>query len=1645
MRFSPLLLALLPATALAAPLPWTGTQTLGSGTNPAEVRSGDLNGDGWADVVVTYNGATGTVAHLSDGSGGFTTQAAVNATASQGLHIADLEGTGSLDVVVGTPGSDTFQVWSGVGDGAPTSILTRTGSVAITSFDADVDGDLDVYALSQSQAAGFEGVYQIGQIDPGWNGSLIALEASEDWYDLDSGDWDRDGDPDLVVVRESGVFIHTNNRGDTTDSNQDWVSATTVTNLNGVKDVAVGDMDGDTIVDLVLASDASGAGDKIAFWNGDGNGGFSVGEVIYSGADTFSDVALADVDVDGDLDVLAAGPLGIDLFINDAGSFERTTVSTAYTDAVEARFVDLDRDGDLDVVAISDASNDLVWFENLSLHRQVTWDAITSITTSQDDSSGPGLGDLDGDGDLDLLGGENPSGNSPYKFWRENLGNGAAWGPEQTVVSNTNQNQVSYAVDTDNDGDLDYFSVANLNKQQVAQNDGAGNFAAAEIITSSSDTTRQVAFGDVNEDGFVDYLHGRNNGGQLRLELNGDGDASNFTQCNIATFSSHATNDVMLGDVDGDGDLDAFAAVNNNQSSGDAGIYWYEHTPDGSTCGSWSQVAINVPNTQSNNGDIHLGDMDGDGDLDVIASHGTGLYWYENPGAPTDVGGNWTGTPISTVAEVGVHLVDIDLDGDLDVVSGDNSNNTGSIQSYINADGIGLTWTTVQSGSIDSPRRAVLGDLNVDGKLDVLYKQDGGYGWVAGAHQQISIAAGDEAPSSIEEDDGAVVLSITVDHTLSGTLNDEAVELGTVELFLHDGAGVGMTASELEDLYSSIAIYADTDDDGDVTVADTMLDAIFDFSAVSGGVLSITVPTVLGGEVDAGQVGTWLIQANIADTAIAAGLSTAGVDLLASDGILVEVEDTDAPVLLDGGVAGVSGVSFDIDPLDSDDDGDPDTSDCDDADPTIFTGATEICDAVDQDCDGQVDDGFDTDSDGVTTCGPDGVVSTADDDCDDGAATTFPGASESCNAADDDCDGATDEGFDTDGDGVTTCGPDGVASTADDDCDDGSSSAFPGANESCDFIDSDCDLDLVDGFTNTDGDSLPDCVDSDDDGDGDPDSTDCSDLDATIYNGAPESCDSVDSDCDGSLVDEFTNTDGDVNPDCVDTDDDGDSLPDTWEDDNGLDPLDASDASSDADADGRPATQEYADGTDPNVYDGPGAPTNASPDDGVFVTTENPTLEITNATHPLGDSLSYVFEVYSDEALTTLVTSSTAVAGALPTTTWTVDVDLPEDADYWWRAAAMDAWTTGAFSAVTSFTVDTTGESPSVPTPVFPLTGVTMDSGEEELTVEGSTSPEGLEVRYEFEVYDGAAETLVTDGETDGGLDGDTTTWPIDVALSTGLLYQWRARAVDPAGRASDWSELQRFGYLTANSDPTQPLFVSPAEGGDVGTVQPELVFDESIDPEGSLVLHTIDLDTSPDFVSADAVELTALGDGSGTLRVDLADEGVTLTANVTWYGRVQGLDANGQTSPEDTVSFLVRGDNDPPPTPEPLTPAESIVVDSNPVLTASEVVDPEGDAVLYQFQVARTADFAAVEVRTDAATEPRFGIAEDLANGYYWRVRAVDDLGAASEWSTPRWFVAEDPTWGTCSAAGTGAPGALWWLLLPLGFVLRRRRAQAA
>jgi hypothetical protein len=171
---------------------------------------------------------------------------------------------------------------------------------------------------------------------------------------------------------------------------------------------------------------------------------------------------------------------------------------------------------------------------------------------------------------------------------------------------------------------------------------------------------------------------------------------------------------------------------------------------------------------------------------------------------------------------------------------------------------------------------------------------------------------------------------------------------------------------------------------------------------------------------------------------------------------------------------------------DGDGDGTPASEDCDDADPAVFPGASEVCDGRDGDCDTRIDEDVlltfyrDADGDGSGTFGdtlqactaPSGYAGSAGD-CDDANPAARPGGLEvMADGVDSNCDGFEQCYVDADGDGFVEVGSISFVGSTDADCDDlgeayatapftdcadGDGDTYPGAPERCDGVDNDCD------------------------------------------------------------------------------------------------------------------------------------------------------------------------------------------------------------------------------------------------------------------------------------------------------------------------------------------------------------------------------------------------------------------------------------------------------------------------------------------------------------------------------------------------------------------------------------------------------------
>jgi MYXO-CTERM domain-containing protein len=252
-------------------------------------------------------------------------------------------------------------------------------------------------------------------------------------------------------------------------------------------------------------------------------------------------------------------------------------------------------------------------------------------------------------------------------------------------------------------------------------------------------------------------------------------------------------------------------------------------------------------------------------------------------------------------------------------------------------------------------------------------------------------------------------------------------------------------------------------------------------------------------------------------------------------------------------------------------------------------------------------------------------------------------------------------------------------------------------------------------------------------------------------------------------------------------------------------------------------------------------------------------------------------------------------------------------------------------------------------------------------------------------------------------------------------------------------------------------------------------VASEGSDPEGESMEYVFEVDAVSSFDGEDFATATIAASGTGEVEWELDDDDIELPQNTLVYARVWAVDAAGISSVPHTISFEVRGENDAPPVPELLSPADGATAESvTPVLEAGLVEDPEGDLVFYDFVVAR--DMALTDIVAGgeglgllAGTGPSgsegatsWQVDSNLNGQLYWSARSVDEFGEASEWAVafallveggePVVTLAEDVLGGgslagcDCSSSVAGGPlplrglALLSLLLAPLA-VRRRRR----
>ncbi|MGH1542729.1 MAG: CSLREA domain-containing protein [Arenicella sp.] len=275
------------------------------------------------------------------------------------------------------------------------------------------------------------------------------------------------------------------------------------------------------------------------------------------------------------------------------------------------------------------------------------------------------------------------------------------------------------------------------------------------------------------------------------------------------------------------------------------------------------------------------------------------------------------------------------------------------------------------------------------------------------------------------------------------------------------------------------------------------------------------------------------------------------------------------------------------------------------------------------------------------------------------------------------------------------------------------------------------------------------------------------------------------------------------------SDTDGDGLPDAWEMEHFGD-LDQ-DGSGDADGDGVSDYDEYLQGTDPNVADGPLAPTIVQPLNGATLSIVRPDLVVANSVYSGDFNVLYQFELSKMSDFSTLVDAYYAQPqGAAGQTLWRAGIALEEDQRYFWRVRAATPYIQSPWSQA-QFVVNTENQLPDAPTIVAPLNNGTVDDVTPFLTVNNVLDPDGDELDYLFFVYTDAAGSNVLTQTVLQASEGGTTQWQVDQTLLADTDYYWQVAVRDGSGTLVETS-INRF---TVSLDETPLLSFTVNSTGD--------------------------------------------------------------------------------------------------------------------------------------------------------------------------------------------------------------------------------------
>jgi hypothetical protein len=645
-------------------------------------------------------------------------------------HLLDLVGTSAVDLVVTSTVDGLVHIHPGVGDGTFGAEQTVAGLLGGNVRGADVDGDgrLDLAMVGTWGTGDYGKVVVLRNTVGGWVRQDLASGGQTDiaFIDLTGG-----GRPAMVgTTGPAAVFPN--------DGTGVYGSPTTLP-FTDPRSFTVGDFDGLGGEDLLLGNQF---GEVVLFAN-DGAGGLvqrpGSTRLPTAYATAAPNRTTTDVDGDGRVDAVIASSSTVSVVGVDAGGalqarqwvmVPRQDVAAGYGQGVySATAVDLDGDTRPDL--LSGLGGSPSGLPDLAVARQDPgapgrFLAPNAFNTDDNDggSRSVALGDMDADGVLDLVYHVHTPFGARLRIGR-GQGDGTFAAPVEAGSAGSSCGGAAKIDLTDFDGD-DELDVLCLNgTAAVAFGDGAGHVGSATGLPLNSTGVsggvgRHHALADFDTDGHPDVVFTVTNNccpygepwiGSLVVQRYNPANPRTFVTDGLGIDLGRLSGpeSVTAGDFDGDGRPDIVFRT-GRQPDGSAGerFSFYKGNGDGTFAAAVS-TAPGLPQLDQ----MVSGDVDGDGDLDVVGA---------GSGQIVVLPGNGDGTfaaPLSSPSDAAfdVVLADLNADGRRDIVTG--SWNHGVQIRTVTAGGVlsDAGYLPTAGPRVDG---AVVGDLDGDDRADLV-------------------------------------------------------------------------------------------------------------------------------------------------------------------------------------------------------------------------------------------------------------------------------------------------------------------------------------------------------------------------------------------------------------------------------------------------------------------------------------------------------------------------------------------------------------------------------------------------------------------------------------------------------------------------------------------------------------------------------------------------------------------------------------------------------------------------------------------------------------------------------------------------------------------------------------------------------------